>query len=126
MFILEKYKSWDEIDVGETYYSDVTFKDGFLTTLQKALEEQNKIVVFYGREMNPNEVIELLKATQSKQISPEARCHVFDRVSNHGYFEIIIIKDDDSEEETFKVHLNLTDITKPILYVATKPMLYVA
>ena len=39
MFILEKYESWDEIDVGEAYYSDVTFKDGFLEILQKTLEE---------------------------------------------------------------------------------------
>lgn len=117
MFILEKYESWDEISVGEAYYSDVTFKDGFLSTLQKTLKEQNKIFVFYGREMNSTSVIELLKATQSKQISPDSRCHVFDCISNRGYFEIIIIKDDCSEEETFKVHLNLTDTTKPILYV---------
>ena len=67
--------------------------------------------------MKPNEVIELLKATQSKQISPDSKCHFYDRISNHGYFEIIIIKDDYSEEETFQAHLNLTDKTKPMLYV---------
>lgn len=118
MFILEKYKSWDEIDVGETYYSDVTFKDGFLATLQKALEEQNAKVVLFGNEMNPNKVIELLKATQSKQISPDSRCHVYELVSDKGYFEIIIIKDDSSEEDTFKVYLNLLDANKPMLSVS--------
>lgn len=118
MFILEKYESWDEINIGETYYSDVTFKDGFLTTLQKALEEQNAKVVLFSNEMNPNEVIELIKATQSKQISPDSRCHVYELVSDKGYFEIIIIKDDFSEEDTFKVHLNLLDANQPMLSVS--------
>ena len=118
MFILEKYESWDEINVGETSYSDVTFKDGFLATLQKSLEEQNAKVVLFGNEMNPNEVIELIKATQSKQISPDSRCHVYELVSDKGYFEIIILKDDFSEEDTFRVHLNLVDVNQPMLSIS--------
>jgi hypothetical protein len=118
MFILEKYEDWNEINVGKTYYSNVTFKNGFLETLQRTLEEQNKKLVLFGKEMNSTEVVEFLKKAQSQQLSPNSRCHVFDCVSDNGYFEIIVIPEDD--EDTFQVNLNLTDITKPIFYVSTK------
>lgn len=124
MFILEKYESWNEIDVGKTYYSDVTFKDGFLATLQRTLEEQNKKLVLFGKEMNSTEVVEFLKKAQSQKLSSNSRCHVFDCVSNNGYFEIIVIPEED--EDTFQVNLNLTDITKPIFYVSTKTTIYVS
>lgn len=119
MFILEKYESWDEIDVGKTYYFNVTFKDGFLEILQKTLckTKQNDKLILFGKEMNPNSFIDLLKATQSKQISSNLRYHVFDCISNDGYFKIIIGDDNLKEEEAFKVHLNITDVTKPMLYV---------
>ena len=60
--------------------------------------------------MNPNSFIDFIKDNKY------SRCDVFDCVSNDGYFEIII-NDDNSEEESFKVHLNITDITKPILLI---------
>ena len=123
MFILEKYEDWNEINVGQTYYSNVTFKDGFLDTLQKTLEEHNQKLVLFGKEMNSTEVIEFLKKAQSQQLSPNSRCHLFDCVSDNGYFEIIVIPEDD--EDTFQVNLNLTDITKPIFYVSTKTTIYV-
>lgn len=123
MFILEKYEDWNEINVGQTYYSNVTFKDGFLETLQKTLEEHNQKLVLFGKEMNSTEVIEFLKKAQSQQLSPNSRCHLFDCVSDNGYFEIIVIPEDD--EDTFQVNLNLTDITKPIFYVSTKTTIYV-
>ena len=123
MFILEKYEDWNEINVGQTYYSNVTFKNGFLETLQRTLEEQNKKLVLFGKEMNSTEVVEFLKKAQSQQLSPNSRCHVFDCVSDNGYFEIIVIPEDD--EDTFQVNLNLTDITKPIFYVSTKTTIYV-
>lgn len=123
MFILEKYEDWNEINVGKTYYSNVTFKNGFLETLQRTLEEQNKKLVLFGTEMNSTEVVEFLKKAQSQQLSPNSRCHVFDCVSDNGYFEIIVILEDD--EDTFQVNLNLTDITKPIFYVSTKTTIYV-
>lgn len=123
MFILEKYEDWEEVNVGKTYYSNVTFKNGFLETLQRTLEEQNKKLVLFGKEMNSTEVIEFLKKVQSQQLSPNSRCHVFDCVSDNGYFEIIVIPEDD--EDTFQVNLNLTDITKPIFYVSTKTTIYV-
>lgn len=123
MFILEKYEDWEEVNVGKTYYSNVTFKDGFLKTLQRTLEEQNKKLVLFGKEMNSTEVVEFLKKAQSQQLSPNSRCHVFDCVSDNGYFEIIVIPEDD--EDTFQVNLNLTDITKPIFYVSTKTTIYV-
>lgn len=123
MFILEKYEDWNEINVGQTYYSNVTFKNGFLETLQKTLEEHNQKLVLFGKEMNSTEVIEFLKKAQSQQLSPNSRCHVFDCVSDNGYFEIIVIPEDD--EDTFQVNLNLTDITKPIFYVSTKTTIYV-
>lgn len=123
MFILEKYENWDEVNVGQTYYSNVTFKDGFLKTLQRTLEEQNKKLVLFGKEMNSTEVVEFLKKAQSQQLSSNSRCHVFDCVSDNGYFEIIVIPEDD--EDTFQVNLNLTDITKPIFYVSTKTTIYV-
>ena len=128
IFILEKYESLAEINVGKTYYSDVTFKDGFLETLQKTLDEtkQNDKLILLGKEMNLNSFIDFLKATQSKQISSDSRCHVFDCISDDGYFEIIVIRDDNSKEETFKVHLNITDITKPMLYVEFAQLQYVA
>lgn len=115
MFILEKYEDWEEVNVGKTYYSNVTFKNGFLETLQRTLEEQNKKLVLFGKEMNSTEVVEFLKKAQSQQLSPNSRCHVFDCVSDNGYFEIIVIPEDD--EDTFQVNLNLTDITKPMVYV---------
>ena len=123
MFILEKYENWEEVNVGQTYYSNVTFKDGFLKTLQRTLEEQNKKLVLFGKEMNSTEVVDFLKKAQSQQLSPTSRCHVFDCVSDNGYFEIIVIPEDD--ENTFQVNLNLTDITKPIFYVSTKTTIYV-
>lgn len=123
MFILEKYEDWEEVNVGKTYYSNVTFKDGFLEMLQKTLEEHNQKLVLFGKEMNSTEVIELLKKAQSQQLSSNSRCHLFDCISDNGYFEIIVIPED--EETTFKVNLNLTDITKPIVYVSTKTTLYV-
>ena len=123
MFILEKYEDWNEINVGQTYYSNVTFKDGFLETLQKTLEEHNQKLVLFGKEMNSTEVIEFLKKAQSQQLSPNSRCHLFDCVSDNGYFEIIVIPEDD--EDTFQVNLNLTNITKPIFYVSTKTTIYV-
>lgn len=123
MFILEKYEDWEEVNVGKTYYSNVTFKNGFLETLQRTLEEQNKKLVLFGKEMNSTEVVEFLKKAQSQQLSPNSRCHVFDCVSDNGYFEIIVIPEDD--EDTFQVNLNLTDITKPIFYVSTKTTIYV-
>ena len=123
MFILEKYENWDEVNVGQTYYSNVTFKDGFLETLQRTLEEQNKKLVLFGKEMNSTEVVDFLKKAQSQQLSPTSRCHVFDCVSDNGYFEIIVISEDD--EDTFQVNLNLTDITKPMVYVSTKTTVYV-
>lgn len=123
MFILEKYENWEESDIGKTYYSNVTFKDGFLKTLQRTLEEQNKKLVLFGKEMNSTEVVEFLKKAQSQQLSSNSRCHVFDCVSDNGYFEIIVIPEDD--EDTFQVNLNLTDITKPIFYVSTKTTIYV-
>ena len=107
MFILEKYEDWEEVNVGKTYYSNVTFKDGFLEMLQKTLEEHNQKLVLFGKEMNSTEVIELL----------------FDCVSDNGYFEIIVISED--EEARFKVNLNLTDITKPMVYVSTKTTVYI-
>ena len=122
-FILEKYEDWNEINVGQTYYSNVTFKDGFLETLQKTLEEHNQKLVLFGKEMNSTEVIEFLKKAQSQQLSPNSRCHLFDCVSDNGYFEIIVIPEDD--EDTFQVNLNLTNITKPIFYVSTKTTIYV-
>lgn len=64
MFILEKYENWDEVNVGQTYYSNVTFKDGFLETLQRTLEEQNKKLVLFGKEMNSTEVVDFLKKAQ--------------------------------------------------------------
>lgn len=123
MFILEKYEDWEEVNVGKTYYSNVTFKNGFLETLQRTLEEQNKKLVLFGKEMNSTEVVEFLKKAQSQQLSPNSRCHVFDCVSDNGYFEIIVIPEDD--EDTFQVNLNLTDITKPMVYVSTKTAVYV-
>lgn len=123
MFILEKYENWEESDIGKTYYSNVTFKDSFLEMLQKTLEEHNQKLVLFGKEMNSTEVIELLKKAQSQQLSSNSRCHLFDCISDNGYFEIIVIPED--EETTFKVNLNLTDITKPIVYVSTKTTVYV-
>lgn len=123
MFILENYENWEESDIGKTYYSNVTFKDGFLETLQKTLEEQNQKLVLFGKEMNSTEVIEFLKKAQSQQLSPTSRCHLFDCISDNGYFEIIVIPEDD--EDTFQVNLNLTDITKPMVYVSTKTTVYV-
>lgn len=123
MFILEKYENWEEVNVGQTYYSNVTFKDGFLETLQRTLEEQNKKLVLFGKEMNSTEVVEFLKKAQSQQLSSNSKCHVFDCVSDKGYFEIIVTPEDD--EDTFQVNLNLTDITKPIFYVSTKTTIYV-
>ena len=123
MFILKKYENWEEVNVGQTYYSNVTFKDGFLATLQKTLEEQNKKLVLFGKEMNSTEVIEFLKKAQSQQLSSNSKCHVFDCVSDKGYFEIIVIPEND--EATFQVNLNLTDITKPIFYVSNKTTIYV-
>ena len=35
MFILEKFNGWDEIDVGQSYYYDVTFKDVFWKNFKK-------------------------------------------------------------------------------------------
>ena len=42
---------------------------------------------------------------------------MFDCISYDGYFKIIIGDDNLKEEEVFKVHLNITDVTKPMLYV---------
>lgn len=40
MFILEKFDGWDELDVGQTYYYGVVFKEGFLQLLQKTLQNE--------------------------------------------------------------------------------------
>ena len=61
MFILEKYESWDEINVVKTYYSDVTFKNGFLEMLKKHWSKQNDKLILFGKEMNPNSFIDFIK-----------------------------------------------------------------
>lgn len=71
MFILEKFDGdFDhdyDYDENKIYYSNVTYKDGFLETIQKALEEQNKKLNLFGKEKTPTEVIELVKKVQSTQ-----------------------------------------------------------
>ena len=114
MFILEKYDDDFDHDYDENkiYYSNVIYKDGFLTMLQKTLEEQNKKLNLFGKERTPTEVIELVKTAQSTQNPSISRCDFCDCIFDDGFFEIIIISK--NEKDSFKVHLNFTDETKPM------------
>lgn len=123
MFILEKFNGWDEIDVGQSYYYDVTFKDGFLEKLQKTLAQQNETINLFNKTMTVNEIVELIKNAQTKQISESSSCDLFWK-SNDVLFEIYIYKEhvdngnvSESNVATIKVQINLTDEDKPYLYL---------
>ena len=123
MFILEKFNGWDEIDVGQSYYYDVTFKNGFLETLQKTLAQQNETINLFNKTMTVNEIVELIKNAQTKQISESSSCDLFWK-SDDGLFEIYIYKEhvdngnvSESNVATIKVQINLTDEDKPYLYL---------
>ena len=113
MFILEKYDDFDhDYDDNKIYYSNVIYKDDFLTMLQKTLEEQNKKLNLLGKERTPTEVIELVKTAQSTQNPSISRCDFCNCIFDDGFLEIIIISE--NEKDSFKVHLNFTDETKPM------------
>lgn len=123
MFILEKFDGWDEIDVGQSYYYDVTFKDGFLETLQKTLTQQNETLNLFNKTMTVNEIVELIKNAQSKQLSETSGCDLFWK-SDEGLFEISIYKEhvesdnvSDSNVATIQIQINFTDTDKPYIYV---------
>ena len=123
MFILEKFDGWDEIDVGQSYYYDVTFKDGFLETLQKTLTQQNETLNLFNNTMTVNEIVELIKNTQTKQLSETSGCDLFWK-SDEGLFEISIYKEhvesdnvSDSNVATIQIQINFTDTDKPYMYV---------
>lgn len=123
MFILEKFNGWDEIDVGQSYYYDVTFKDGFLEILQKTLVQQNETINLFNKTMTVNEIVELIKNAQTKQISESSSCDLFWK-SNEVLFEIYIYKEhvesdnaSESNVATIQVQINLTDKDKPYLYI---------
>lgn len=123
MFILEKFDGWDEIDVGQSYYYDVTFKDGFLETLQKTLTQQNETLNLFNKTMTVNEIVELIKNTQTKQLSETSGCDLFWK-SDEGLFEISIYKEhvesdnvSDSNVATIQIQINFTDTDKPYMYV---------
>ena len=123
MFILEKFNGWDEIDVGQSYYYDVTFKDGFLEKLQKTLAQQNETINLFNKTMTVNEIVELIKNAQTKQISESSSCDLFLK-SDDGLFEIYIYKEhvdngnvSESNVATIKIQINLTDEDKPYLYL---------
>ena len=123
MFILEKFNGWDEIDVGQSYYYDVTFKDGFLEKLQKTLVQQNETINLFNKTMTVNEIVELIKNAQTKQISESSSCDLFWK-SNEVLFEIYIYKEhvesdnvSESNVATIQVQINLTDKDKPYLYI---------
>jgi hypothetical protein len=114
MFILEKYDGDFDHDYDENkiYYSNVIYKDGFLETIQKALEEQNKKLNLFGKEKTPTEVIELVKKAQLTENPSISRCDFCDWIFDDGFLEIIIILE--NEQDSFKAHLNFTDETKPM------------
>ena len=120
MFILEKYDGDFDHDYDENkiYYSNVIYKDGFLETIQKALEHHEEKIVLFGKERTPTEVIELLKNLQSKKFQSNSRCDLVYCFSQ-GYFEIVFHSGNDEEDEYERIRLNfnLTDITKPILSI---------
>ena len=124
MFILEKFNDWDEIDVGQIYYYDVMFKEGFLKSLQKTLEQHNEPINLFGKPMTAEEIVELIKNSQTKQISKSSGCDLFWK-SDDGLFEISVYKknvesDDDTSElnvNSIKIQINFVDTDKPYMHV---------
>lgn len=123
MFILEKFDGWDEIGIGQSYYYDVTFKDGFLQSLQKSLDKQKEPIHLFGKPMNSEDLVELIKNAQAKQISESSGCDLFWK-SDDGLFEISIYKEHvesdnvpDSSVATIQIQINLTNTDKPYMCV---------
>ena len=91
--------------------------------LQKTLVQQNETINLFNKTMTVNEIVELIKNAQTKQISESSSCDLFWK-SNEVLFEIYIYKEhvesdnvSESNVATIQVQINLTDKDKPYLYI---------
>lgn len=107
MNIVKHFKAWQFSAHDLVQYFDVQLNDGFLEILRKSLLQQKATIPIFGKELLPDEYINLLKEAKNQNILLNL---FFD--NENLRIDIDIWKDKEAQLNSF--HINLINMDKPL------------
>ena len=107
MNIVEHFKAWEFTSPALVQYFDVQLNDGFLEILRKSLLQQNATIQVFGKELSPDEYIDLLKEAKNNNILLNL---FFD--NENLRIDIDIWQDEETQLNSF--YINLINMDKPL------------
>ena len=123
---MDIFKTFDDvIDDGiGLYYRKVIFQDDFLIMLKRLIDDTNDGKLnLLQKEMDSNEVIELIKEAQSQQLSETSQCdtYVYDNCTYINIYKDVLFDENDeiiSKSAVISIHFNLTNTNLPFIYLS--------
>ena len=124
---MDIFKIFDDVIDGGVglYYRKVIFKDDFLIMLKRLIDDTNDGKLnLLQKEMDSDEVIDLIKKSQYQQLSSTSQCDVYmydNCIYIHIYKDVLLDENDEiiSKSEVISIHFNLTNPNLPFIYLDT-------